>query len=111
MNLTFPQREHLKNQREFSQVIKEGRPHKIARGKLHILETEKTSKLGFIVGKKVGHAPKRNRIRRLWKEAFRLERQHFQKPIRLVVQVFPGYEPPAIEQLRLTLQKLTKHVA
>ncbi len=64
-------------------------------------ETERVtppSRLGLIVGRKVGHAPRRNRVKRLVREAFRLL-QH-ELPAGLDIVVMP--RPEAAKDLTLT---------
>ena len=65
------------------------------------------SHLGFIVGRKVGCSPLRNRWKRLWKEAFRLERPFFQTPMDVVVQIRPKAKALELNTLRTALKNLS----
>ena len=70
------------------------------------------SRLGVTVGKKVGKAVVRNRIKRLAREFFRLHRDGFPEPIDLVVIAKADPAPEGIrlrdvkEQLEPGLQRL-----
>jgi len=48
------------------------------------------SRLGLVVGRKVGKAVKRNRVRRIVREAFRQAKNDFPYPVDLVVRPVPG---------------------
>ncbi len=107
MNLSFPQSEHLKKRSDFGMVLKNGQNLKLKSAKIYgFAKNTGPSKLGLIVGKKVGNAPKRNLIKRKWKEAFRLERTHFSTSIDVVVKVFPGFNPENIAEIKTHIREL-----
>lgn len=107
MNLSFPQSEHLKKRSDFGMVLKNGQILKLHSAKIYgLLDEVKVSRLGLIVGKKVGNAPKRNLIKRKWKEAFRHERQKFSAPMDVVVKVFPGFNPNSLEEIKTHIREL-----
>jgi len=68
----FPSHERLRKPVEFKEVISKGVviDRGIYRAHLLILPGE-ARKVGFVVGRSVGHACKRNRARRLLREAYR----------------------------------------
>src|SRR3990172_12208249 len=75
MNFRFTKAEHLTRKKEFESVFDEGKVFKnnevvlyvIPNGFLH-------SRLGLVVSKKVGNSPRRNRAKRLLREAYRLNK-------------------------------------
>lgn len=68
------------------------------------------AQLGFAIGKKVGRAPRRNRWKRLWKEAFRLERPHFAQPVNMVVWIKPKAGLMELGDLRLVVRDMAQKV-
>ena len=103
---SLPHDDHLKNREEFSPVLRGGQHVDDCGVRLSFRVNDlERSRIGFIVGKKVGSAPTRHRWRRLWKEAFRLERPDFQQHIDLVVQVRPKTKPLSLETMREMLRQ------
>ena len=67
-------------------------------------------RLGLSVSRKVGNATERNRLRRLYREAFRLTRHEM--PVGLDVVLIPRRsEEPTLEALKQSLPKLVRQVA
>src|SRR6516162_9722387 len=67
-------------------------------------------RLGLSVSRKVGSAVRRNRLRRLYREAFRLSRGEMPSGLDLVLIPRTSVEP-ALAELRQSLVKLVKQVA
>ena len=67
-------------------------------------------RLGLSVSRKVGQAVARNRLRRLYREAFRLSRQALPVGIDLVL-IPRKSEAPPLEELKQSLVRLVKQVA
>ncbi len=67
-------------------------------------------RLGLSVSRKVGGAVQRNRLRRLYREAFRLTRH--QMPVGLDLVVIPRKpEAPTLDDLKKSLPRLVRHAA
>jgi ribonuclease P protein component len=102
----LPHSDHLKSREDFNRVIRNGQQLRKKGLTLSFSEGKsEQSRIGFIVGKKVGSAPQRHRWRRLWKEAFRLERPYFSKSNDLVVLVRPHCPAMNLEDIRTLLKK------
>lgn len=85
-NFRFPKNAKLRRPREFAQVYNFG----IKAGDGHVLvfgarSAGETTRLGLSVSKKHGNAVARNRIKRLLREAFRLERAELPGGLDLIV--------------------------
>lgn len=90
-SFSFGKRDKLLKRHEFQNVLQKG---KRARGTaitfIFIQNGLDRSRLGLVVGRKVGKAHFRNRIKRLIREVFRLNRSLLPGNIDLVAQVYPG---------------------
>ncbi|MEW6355544.1 MAG: ribonuclease P protein component [Planctomycetota bacterium] len=83
---TFSKRDRLKNNVEFRKVFDNGVRLRGKRLTIYALENGlPNSRLGLAVGKKVGNAARRNRIRRVLREAFRLNRAILPRGFDLVI--------------------------
>lgn len=67
-------------------------------------------RLGLSVSRKVGNAVRRNRVRRLYREAFRLTRPEMPAGLDLVL-IPRKPEPPTLAHLKLALPRLVAQVA
>jgi ribonuclease P protein component len=107
----FRKDEHLRRSEDFRKVYERrcaasdgwltvhGRPNDLAR-----------IRVGFSVSRKVGHAVFRNRLRRLYREAFRLTRSELPSGLDLVL-IPRGMKEPTLEELKQSLRRLTLEVA
>ncbi len=87
-NYSFPKEERLTNERDFHTIYEKGRRY---HSKLFILfvyyRINGLRRIGFSVGKKVGNAVIRNRIKRLLREVYRLNKSYLIEGIDMVVVV------------------------
>jgi ribonuclease P protein component len=67
-------------------------------------------RLGLSVSRKAGHATHRNRLRRLYREAFRLTRRDMPTGLDLVL-IPRRPEAPRLEELKDALPRLVRQVA
>src|SRR6267142_2317845 len=67
-------------------------------------------RLGLSVSRKIGGAVQRNRLRRLYREAFRLTRHEM--PVGLDLVLIPrGPQEPSLEELKTSLPRLVQQLA
>ncbi len=75
MDLQVRKTEHLTRKKEFERVFDEGKVFKNTGVVLYVIPNDFLhSRLGLVVSKKVGNAPRRNRAKRLLREAYRLNK-------------------------------------
>lgn len=82
---TFPKTEHLLKKWEFERIFNENKKYTGKYLILHILQNQPNRKVGILVSRKIGNAVKRNRIKRLIREAYRLNRHLLSSSIHLVI--------------------------
>lgn len=91
-------------------LIRKGRRHPAGPYVVHGLpaEEEGGSRLAVVVPRRVGNQVVRNRIKRLFREAFRLERSSWPRHWDLVVYVRSSPGEPTLEEATLVLGEALK---
>src|SRR5437660_817089 len=107
----FRPAEHLRRPSEFRRVYE--RRRSVSNEWLIVYACENGLphlRLGLSVSRKAGQATHRNRLRRLYREAFRLTRQEM--PIGLDLVLIPRKpDEPTLEALKRSLPRLVRQVA
>lgn len=89
MNLGLKRCEKITKKHEFKNVFEKGRIYKKNNINFYILINDiQNSRIGIIVKKKIGNAVKRNRIKRIFRESFRINKPHLPHYIDIII--FPG---------------------
>ena len=106
----FRKAEHLRRPSEFRRVYERRRSAGDAWLLVYACENGLTySRLGLSVSRKFGKATHRNRLRRLYREAFRLTRGEI--PVGLDIVLIPRTsEEPTLEDLKRSLPRLVRQV-
>ena len=105
-NAKFPSRLRLKRKREFDAVFAEGRSAADGNLVVHVLHTGLGyPRLGLAVGRRHGNAVRRNRIKRLIREAFRLNRESLPESADMVIVVRESVSC-SLEEISASLVKL-----
>lgn len=103
----FPKEFRLRNSAEFQRAFQ--RKCSVSNDWLIIYVCENDSditRLGMSVSRKVGNAVKRNRLRRLYREAFRLTRSELTSGLDLVLIPRRKPEMPTLTQIQDSLRQL-----
>jgi ribonuclease P protein component len=111
MPFTFRKHEHLRRPQDFRRVydfrrsVSDGHiiVYAAPNGLVHL-------RLGLSVSRKVGQATHRNRLRRLYREAFRLTRDEMPGGLDLVI-IPRGGDEPALDELKRALPHLVRQLA
>lgn len=85
MDFRFTKQERLTKKREFETVFQEGTV--VKNGKLVLYTMPNSlgvSRLGLVVSKKVGNAVRRNRVKRLLREVYRLNKHLLKSSVDIV---------------------------
>ena len=100
----FPRASRLRLKKEFEAVFDAG--NKTATKELvawHSRGEDEEKKIGLMVSKKTGGAVKRNRLKRLLREAFRLDRTELKEGTRLIIYPKAGCAMDTLAQARKAL--------
>ena len=86
---TFPKSERLLKTWEFKRVYIEGKKQTGKYLTIYVLNNQSSRKVGISVSKKIGNAVKRNRTKRLIREAYRLNKYLLGKDMHLAIIAKP----------------------
>lgn len=109
-SFAFRPHEHLRRPADFQRVY--DRRRSASDGILLVYARENDLpyvRVGLSVSRKVGGAVERNRLRRLYREAFRLTRHAL--PEGLDIILIPRHPVPTLEELKQSLPRLVGQVA
>lgn len=105
--LSLPKEVRLRRSSEIVEVIRKGKIFRERDFSLFLLfKGEGPMRFGCIVPKRVGTAPKRNRIKRLVREVFRLNRGRLKEGFWMIVLVKQGAEGDSLRSWWERLEKV-----
>lgn len=95
MSHAFPKSRHVRQRREFDRIYRQGRVLQDDFFRIHycsLKNSDEPGRLGLTVGKSLGKAVQRNRIKRILREIFR-QHPEFSVGLELIVQPKPALAP------------------
>jgi ribonuclease P protein component len=107
------QKEHrLTDKRDFQKVFHHGQSFANRYLVLYYLKSRTNTefRVGFSVSKKVGKAVTRNRVKRLLREAFRLDKDRIKEPYDLVVIARPSAAELDFKEVQQNVQHLLRNM-
>ncbi len=111
MDQRFTKKERLRERREFQQVFDRGMRYGNDQVKIYALLNDVTvSRLGLVVGKKFGNAPKRNRFKRIFREAFRLNKRLLNISVDIIVIPRPGLKELTLRTIEDKFKKILTQI-
>ena len=102
---SFPKEERLRKKEDFERILKEGKVYYYPPIIVYINKKGERRRLGISINKKVGSAVIRNRIKRLIREVYRLNRPYILDNVEILVIVKPdGKKIKKLEELKYKSQ-------
>ncbi len=103
----LPKEARLSNKRQFDAVFKDGRVFTCDELTVRIRPNDAgRSRLGLLVGRRHGNAARRNRMKRLLREAFRLNRRRLTEPCDVVIVPRSGWRRLELKEIEAVLAGL-----
>ncbi len=107
----FPPEQRLKKQSDFQRVYKRGkRRHGAGLSIIDTIGSSSECRLGISVQRKVGKAVRRNRIKRLLREAFRLHQDWFSPASDIVVTIRPDFTLNNLASIEQEIQRVLRRI-
>lgn len=108
----LPKEHRLTDKRDFQRIFHHGQSFANRYLVMYYLKNRSndTFRVGFSVSKKVGKAVVRNRVKRLLREAFRLEKDRIEEPIDFVVIARPSAAELDFEKIQQNVQHLLRNM-
>ncbi len=104
MNQNFPKSVRLTKKSEFKNVFESGDFFKNSNIVFHVFKNDRgCSRIGIVARKKIGNAVRRNRIKRVFREAFRVNKFKLTEHMDIIIM-------PRINTGELTFKSAAEHL-
>ncbi len=106
MNARLPRCERLQRKHEFGRVFREGGLFRMPEISVRALPNGLShSRLGLSVSRRVGNAVRRNRVKRLLREAYRLNKHILSVPCDIVIMPRPNWRDLCLRAIEPVFRK------
>lgn len=106
----FPREERLRDRKDFDKVFREGMALRVGSLKVYVLSNSLPySRLGIVTSRKLGTPVVRNRIRRLLRECYRLNKTLLGPGLDLILMPGKGI-PPTLKKVEEDFKKLVDSI-
>lgn len=111
MDQRFTWKERLHKRKEFQKVFDEGTVFRNEQIKVFaLLNNSQVSRLGLVVGRKFGNAVKRNRFKRIFREAYRLNKNLLKRRVDLLILPRSGLTDLSLKSVEENFKNLLTQI-
>ena len=111
MDQRFTRKERLLKRKEFQRVFDQGKVYGNDQVKIYAFLNDGTvSRLGLVVGRKFGNAPRRNRFKRIFREAYRLNKSLLGVGVDIIVIPRPGLTDISLRAVEDEFKKILSQI-
>ena len=111
MDQRFGRKERLRKRTEFQKVFHEGKVFSNDQVIVYaLLNSTRISRLGITVGRKFGNAVKRNRLKRIFREAYRLNKQVLNRGVDIIIIPRTGFTDLTLKSIEDKFKELLMQI-
>jgi len=111
MDQRFTKKERLLKRKEFQKVFDEGKAFSNDQVTVYaLLNDDPVSRLGLVVGRKFGNSPKRNRFKRIFREAYRLNKNILSMGVDIIIIPRSGLTDLSLKAIEDKFKKILSQI-
>jgi len=111
MDQRFTKKERLLKRKEFQKVFDEGKVFSNDQVTVYaLLNDDPVSRLGLVVGRKFGNSPKRNRFKRIFREAYRLNKNILSMGVDIIIIPRSGLTDLSLKAIEDKFKKILSQI-
>ncbi len=111
MDQRFTKKERLLKRKEFQKVFNEGKVFSNDQTTVYaLLNDDPVSRLGLVVGRKFGNSPKRNRFKRIFREAYRLNKDILSRGVDIIIIPRSGLTDLSLGAIEVKFKKVLSQI-